>query len=84
MASRLPAALEPESLLATTSGRPSGSVPCWVTLLKSPRRGPDLSALTLSPSFAHIWSLPLAGGVIGVHIFLIVKHGDSAFPDKED
>jgi quinol-cytochrome oxidoreductase complex cytochrome b subunit len=73
---------------ATTVGTAiAGSVP-WLGefILKALRGGPDLSALTLSRFFsAHIWILPaLLVGLIGVHIFLIVKHGESAFPDKED
>lgn len=73
---------------ATTVGTAiAGSVP-WAGefILKALRGGPDLSALTLSRFFsAHIWILPaLLVGLIGVHIFLIVKHGESAFPDKED
>lgn len=73
---------------ATTVGTAiAGSVP-WVGefILKALRGGLDLSALTLSRFFsAHIWILPaLLSGLIGVHIFLIVKHGESAFPDKED
>ena len=48
--------------------------------------GSDLSALTLERFFAaHIWMLPaLLAGLIGVHLFLIIKHGESQFPDKED
>jgi quinol-cytochrome oxidoreductase complex cytochrome b subunit len=55
-------------------------------ITKALRGGTDLSALTLSRFFsAHIWMLPvLLAGLIGVHIFLIIKHGESAFPDKED
>lgn len=73
---------------ATTVGTAiAGSMP-WLGefILKALRGGPDLSALTLSRFFsAHIWILPaLLVGLIGVHIFLIVKHGESAFPDKED
>jgi quinol-cytochrome oxidoreductase complex cytochrome b subunit len=73
---------------ATTVGTAiAGSVP-WLGefILKALRGGPDLSALTLSRFFsAHIWILPaMLAGLIGVHIFLIVKHGESAFPDKED
>jgi quinol-cytochrome oxidoreductase complex cytochrome b subunit len=50
------------------------------------RGGTELSALTLSRFFsAHIWMLPLLlAGCIGVHVYLIIKHGESAFPDKED
>ena len=73
---------------ATTVGTAiAGSVP-WVGefILEALRGGSDLSALTLSRFFsAHIWILPaLLVALIGVHIFLIVKHGESAFPDKED
>jgi quinol-cytochrome oxidoreductase complex cytochrome b subunit len=73
---------------ATTVGTAiAGSVP-WVGefILKALRGGTDLNALTLSRFFsAHIWILPLLlAGLIGVHIFLIIKHGESAFPDKED
>lgn len=73
---------------ATTVGTAiAGSVPgVGEFILKALRGGPDLSALTLSRFFsAHIWILPaLLVGLIGVHIFLIIKHGESAFPDKED
>jgi quinol-cytochrome oxidoreductase complex cytochrome b subunit len=65
----------------------AGSVPfAGNFVLKVLRGGPDLSALTLSRFFAaHIWVLPaLLAGLIGVHIFLIIKHGESAFPDKDD
>jgi quinol-cytochrome oxidoreductase complex cytochrome b subunit len=73
---------------ATTVGTAiAGSVP-WLGefILKALRGGPDLSALTLSRFFsAHIWILPaMLAALIGVHIFLIIKHGESAFPDKED
>jgi menaquinol-cytochrome c reductase cytochrome b subunit len=73
---------------ATTVGTAiAGSVP-WLGefILKALRGGTDLSALTLSRFFsAHIWILPAAlAALIGVHIFLIIKHGESAFPDKED
>jgi quinol-cytochrome oxidoreductase complex cytochrome b subunit len=65
----------------------AGSVPfAGNFVLKVLRGGPDLSALTLSRFFAaHIWMLPaLLAGLIGVHVFLIIKHGESAFPDKDD
>ncbi|KAF0109045.1 MAG: ubiquinol-cytochrome c reductase cytochrome b subunit [Anaerolineaceae bacterium] len=50
------------------------------------RGGTDLSALTLSRFFsAHIWMLPaMLVGLIGIHLFLIIKHGESAFPDQDD
>ena len=55
-------------------------------ILKALRGGPDLSALTLQRFFAaHIWILPiLLAALIGVHLFLIIKHGESQFPTPED
>ena len=55
-------------------------------ILKALRGGPDLSALTLQRFFAaHIWLLPaVLVGLIGVHLYLIIKHGESNFPSKED
>ena len=73
---------------ATTVGTSiAGTVPFIGPFIQNALRGgTDLSALTLSRFFAaHIWILPAAlGGLIGVHIFLIIKHGESAFPDKQD
>jgi quinol-cytochrome oxidoreductase complex cytochrome b subunit len=73
---------------ATTVGTSiAGSVP-WIGsfILKALRGGPDLSALTLNRFFAaHIWMLPVAlAGLIGVHLFLIIKQGESPFPGKDD
>ncbi len=50
------------------------------------RAGNDLSALTLQRFFSgHIWWLPLLLSLlIGVHIYLVVRHGESHFPDKDD
>lgn len=55
-------------------------------ILQALRGGPDLSALTLQRFFAaHIWILPaMLAALIGVHLYLIIKHGESHFPDKED
>jgi menaquinol-cytochrome c reductase cytochrome b subunit len=65
----------------------AGTVP-WVGtfILKALRGGIDLSALTLSRFFAaHIWMLPaVLAGLIGVHLFLIIKHGESEFPGRGD
>jgi quinol-cytochrome oxidoreductase complex cytochrome b subunit len=76
------------SFWATTVGTQiAGSVPfIGDFVLKALRGGPDLSALTLQRFFAaHIWMLPaMLAGLIGVHLFLIIKHGESAFPDKDD
>jgi quinol-cytochrome oxidoreductase complex cytochrome b subunit len=73
---------------ATTVGtRIAGSVPLIGDfILKALRGGPDLSALTLQRFFsAHIWILPgLLAALIGTHLYLIIKHGESNFPDKED
>jgi quinol-cytochrome oxidoreductase complex cytochrome b subunit len=73
---------------ATTVGtRIAGSVPfIGDFILKALRGGPDLSALTLQRFFsAHIWILPgLLAALIGAHLFLIIKHGESHFPDEED
>jgi quinol-cytochrome oxidoreductase complex cytochrome b subunit len=73
---------------ATTVGTQiAGSVPFMGEfILKALRGGPDLSALTLQRFFsAHIWMIPLIlAGFIGVHLFLIIKHGESHFPTKED
>lgn len=73
---------------ATTVGtRIAGSVPFIGNfILKVLRGGPDLSALTLQRFFsAHIWILPgLLAALIGAHLYLIIKHGESHFPDPED
>ena len=73
---------------ATTVGtRIAGSVPfIGDFILKVLRGGPDLSALTLQRFFsAHIWILPgLLAALIGAHLFLIIKHGESHFPEEED
>ncbi|MDX9990614.1 MAG: cytochrome b N-terminal domain-containing protein [Anaerolineales bacterium] len=73
---------------ATTVGTQiAGSVPFLGDfILKVLRGGPDLSALTLQRFYAaHIWILPaILVALIGVHLFLIMKHGESDWPDKED
>jgi quinol-cytochrome oxidoreductase complex cytochrome b subunit len=65
----------------------AGSVPfVGGFILQALRGGPDLSALTLQRFFAaHIWILPaMLAALIGVHLYLIIKHGESHFPDKDD
>lgn len=73
---------------ATTVGTQiAGTVPfIGEFILKVLRGGADLSALTLQRFFAaHIWILPAAlAGLLGVHLFLIIKHGESEFPGKDD
>jgi quinol-cytochrome oxidoreductase complex cytochrome b subunit len=72
---------------ATTVGTAiAGSVPfVGDFILQVMRGGPDLSALTLTRFFsAHIWMLPAAlAGLIGVHMYLIIRLGISNVP-KED
>ena len=72
---------------ATTVGTAiAGSVPVVGDfILKVLRGGGDLSALTLTRFFsAHIWILPAAlAGLIGVHMYLIIRLGISHVP-KED
>jgi quinol-cytochrome oxidoreductase complex cytochrome b subunit len=71
----------------TVATQIAGSVPfIGSIILKALRGGTDLSALTLNRFFAaHIWMLPaVLAGLIGVHLFLIIKHGESEFPGKED
>jgi quinol-cytochrome oxidoreductase complex cytochrome b subunit len=55
-------------------------------ILKVLRGGPDLSALTLQRFFsAHIWFLPaMLAALIGAHLYLIIRQGESHFPDEED
>jgi quinol-cytochrome oxidoreductase complex cytochrome b subunit len=73
---------------ATTVGTQiAGSVPfIGDFILKALRGGPDLSALTLQRFFsAHIWILPaMLAALIGVHLYQIIKHGESHFPNEED
>lgn len=50
------------------------------------RGGSDLSTLTLVRFFsAHIWMLPAAlFGLIGVHIYLVIRLGISHVPDEDE
>lgn len=71
---------------ATTVGTAiAGSVPfVGDFILKVLRGGSDLSALTLTRFFsAHIWMLPAAlAGLIGVHMYLIIRLGISHVPQE--
>ena len=73
---------------ATTVGTQiAGTVPfLGEFILKTLRGGPELSALTLQRFFsAHIWIIPaILVALMGVHLYLIIKHGESHFPTKED
>ncbi len=77
-----------KSYWATTVGTSiAGTVPFLGDLvLKALRGGPDLSALTLARFFsAHIWMIPAAiAGLIGLHLYLIIRHGESHFPTEQD
>lgn len=76
------------SYWATTVGTGiAGSAPVIGDfILKILRGGPDLSALTLQRFFAaHIWILPaILMAIMGGHLYLVMKHGESHFPDPED
>src|SRR5512141_586668 len=73
---------------ATTVGTQiAGSVPfIGDFILKVLRGGTDLSALTLQRFFsAHIWMLPAGlAGLIGTHLYLIIRHGESSWPTREE
>ena len=73
---------------ATTVGTQiAGTAPLVGELiLKALRGGSELSALTLQRFFsAHIWMLPvLLAGLIGAHLYLIIRHGESHWPRKDD
>jgi quinol-cytochrome oxidoreductase complex cytochrome b subunit len=77
-----------KSYWATTVGTSiAGTVPLFGDfIMKALRGGPDLSALTLSRFFsAHIWMIPAAIlGLIGLHLYLVMRHGESHFPTKQD
>lgn len=73
---------------ATTVGTAiAGSVPfVGDFILKVMRGGSNLSALTLTQFFsAHIWMLPAAlAGLIGVHMYLIIRLGISHVPKENE
>lgn len=50
------------------------------------RGGSDLSAVTLARFFsAHIWWFPaLIAGLIGVHLYMVIRIGISSLPKEED
>ncbi|HET7009545.1 MAG TPA: cytochrome b N-terminal domain-containing protein [Anaerolineales bacterium] len=73
---------------ATTVGtRIAGVAPViGDVILRIMRGGEELSAVTLARFFgAHVWILP-AGllGLLGIHMFLVVRNGISAVPRRED
>jgi quinol-cytochrome oxidoreductase complex cytochrome b subunit len=50
------------------------------------RGGPELSAVTLARFFSvHIWWFPaFIGGLIGVHLYMVIRLGISSVPHKDD
>ena len=50
------------------------------------RGGGDLSAVTLARFFSvHIWWFPaMIGGLIGVHLYMVIRLGISSVPKEED
>jgi quinol-cytochrome oxidoreductase complex cytochrome b subunit len=56
----------------------------WI--LRIMRGGDDLSAVTLARFFGvHIWVLPtVLLSMLGVHLYLVIRIGISAVPDKEE
>ena len=73
---------------ATTVGTEiPGTIPVIGPFITSVLRGgPDLSGVTLARFFSvHIWVLPaVIGAMIFVHMYLLIRLGISAIPDKED
>jgi quinol-cytochrome oxidoreductase complex cytochrome b subunit len=73
---------------ATTVGtRIAGVAPAVGSLiLRALRGGEELSAVTLARFYgAHVWMLPAALlGLVGVHLYLVIRLGISAAPGRED
>ncbi len=73
---------------ATTVGTSiAGAVPLIGPFINQVLRGgTELSAVTLARFFSvHIWWLPAAiAAIIGTHLYMVIRLGISAVPDKED
>ena len=73
---------------ATTVGTKIAGVAPFVGdwILRIARGGPDLSAVTLARFFGtHVWVLPASlAALIGVHLYLIIRIGISAVPEKDE
>ena len=56
----------------------------WI--LRVVRGGEELSAITLARFFGvHVWVLPASLLLlVGIHLFLVIKHGISAIPKREE
>ena len=64
-----------------------GAVPLvgpWIAAVL--RGGAEVGALTLSRFFAaHIWMLPgVMAALIVLHLYLVVRHGESSFPEPDE
>jgi len=55
-------------------------------MLRIARGGEELSAVTLARFFGtHVWVLPAALiGLVGVHLYLVIRNGISAVPGKDE
>ena len=73
---------------ATTVGTSiAGTVPFIGNFINQVLRGgPDLSAVTLARFFSvHIWWFPaIIAGLIGVHLYMVIRLGISSVPKPED
>jgi len=73
---------------ATTVGTKIAGVAPFVGdwILRIARGGTDLSAVTLARFFGtHVWVLPASlATLIGVHLYLIIRIGISAVPEKDE
>jgi quinol-cytochrome oxidoreductase complex cytochrome b subunit len=73
---------------ATTVGTSiAGTVPFIGNLINQVLRGgSDLSAVTLARFFSvHIWWFPgLIAGLIGVHLYMVIRLGISSIPKEQD
>jgi quinol-cytochrome oxidoreductase complex cytochrome b subunit len=56
----------------------------WI--LRVVRGGEDLTAITLARFFGvHVWVLPaMLLLLVGIHLFLVIKHGITATPNREE
>jgi len=56
----------------------------WI--LRIARGGDDLTALTLARFFgAHVWVLPAALlGLVSLHLYLVIRNGITAAPERKD
>jgi len=73
---------------ATTVGTHIAGTPPLIgdTILRIVRGGEELSAITLARFFGiHVWVLPITLLIlIGIHIYLVIRIGISAIPQREE